>query len=143
MGAPMKSTVKSTVRFSTFRFSTDDIHQWTPVIVGTTGVLVVILIVVNPGGIVPNAYTCIPWSDDKMNLPLNFVVETWQGWLFVNVVLFCITFYSGFIYKIWLFWTWVGDPHHGCHISHILTLDFPVKRVDETFDIHFFIFRHK
>jgi hypothetical protein len=108
------------MRFSTLRmgFSTDDIHNWTPAIVGSTGLLVVILIVVNPGGIVPNGYTCIPWSDDKMTLPLNFVVETWQGWVLVNVVLFCITFYSGFIYKIWLFWTWVGGPHHTFHVSH-------------------------
>jgi len=144
MTESMKSTVKSTVRFSTGRFSTDDIHTWTPAIVGSTGLLVIILIWANPGGIVPNAYTCVPWSDDKMTLPLNFVVETWHGWVFVNVVLFSITFYSGFIYKIWLFWTWAGGPHHMCHISHLqFILGFRVKRVYEAFDILFCIFRHR
>jgi hypothetical protein len=102
----MKSTVKATNRFARMRLSSDDLHKWTPLIVGSTGVLVIILIAANPGGAVPTSYTCIPWSDDQMLLPLNFDVKSWQRWIFVNAVLFTITFYSGFIYKIWMFWTW-------------------------------------
>jgi hypothetical protein len=113
--ASMKSTVKATMRFATLRLSSDDLHKWTPTIVGSTGALVIILIAVNPGGAVPTSYTCIPWSDEQMPLPLNFDVKSWQRWIFVNTVLFAITFYSGFIYKIWLFWTWDKEGTTLCY----------------------------
>jgi hypothetical protein len=102
----MKSTVQASMRLATIRLSTEDLHKWTPVIVGSTGVFVVILIAANPGGIVPNTYTCVPWSDKQADMPLNFEIKTWEMWLFVNIILFSVTFYSGFIFKIWTFWTW-------------------------------------
>jgi len=103
---PSKSTVSKKVKLANIRLSTDDLHIWTPVIVGCTGLLVCILIAVNPGHVVPNFYTCIPWSAESQDVPLNFQIRTPQMWILVNMVLFIITFYSGFIYKIWLFWTW-------------------------------------
>ena len=87
----MKSTVRATMRLATIRLSSDDLHRYTPAIVGGTATLVVILIIANPGSVVPNSYTCLPWSDDQMPLPLNFDVKSWQRWIFVNVVLFTIS----------------------------------------------------
>ena len=102
----MRSNVvaKAPARF--IRVSTEELHRFTPAILGSTGVLVVILVAINPGGIVPKSYVCVPWSSDQQELPLNFAIKSALIWILVNMVLFIITFFFGFIRKIWTFWTW-------------------------------------
>jgi multisubunit Na+/H+ antiporter MnhB subunit len=95
----MRSNVvaKAPARF--IRVSTEELHRFTPAIVGSTGVLVVILVAINPCEFVPKSYVCVPWSSNQQELPQNFAMKSASTWILVNMVLFIITFFSWFISK--------------------------------------------
>jgi len=105
----MRSNVKPAGMSWTFMpimLSTGYLQKSTPLIMGVTGATVLVVIAADPFKIIPHSYTCVPWSDDAVTVPLNFKIGSASAWVLLNMVLFCTTFFAGFIKRLWLFWTW-------------------------------------